>query len=205
MTSRAWFRWSLLGVLLALLIAGIAWWGARRHRRLEACLQNLFQVAHPQYKRAVGRTYSTSFPNAEDPISENHNWINGGTCDDPALCPGAATSNVKTLAGLAFGTQPGDVPPPYTDSGAILSGDWGSDQFVQIVVHWDGTPGTTLDYDEVEIRLRGTFVKNGITTYNKLPRRSAFARWVAPTAPGRTSRHLWLNWTDPKLLVRTGT
>ena len=166
MKLRSLVQWSLFGLVMILVIIGITWWGARRHRRLEACLANLFQVAHPQYKRATGRAYSTSFPNTENPISENNNWINGGACDDLRLCPGAATSNVRTRPGLAFGTQTGDVPPPYTDSGALLAGDWGSDQFVQIVISWDGTPGTALDYDEAEIRLRGAFAKNWSRTYN---------------------------------------
>jgi hypothetical protein len=54
MKLRSLFRWSLLGLGAILAIAGITWWGARRHRRLEACLANLFQVAHPQYKGATG-------------------------------------------------------------------------------------------------------------------------------------------------------
>src|SRR5215469_11817214 len=98
-------RWSLFGFLLLLVIAGVGWWTARPHRRLKACLENLFQVAHPEFTKATGRTYSSDFPNTEDPISENNNWINGGPCDDPRLCPGAATSNVQTRPGLAFGTQ----------------------------------------------------------------------------------------------------
>jgi hypothetical protein len=48
----------------------------------------------------------------------------------------------------------------------MLTGKWGSDQFVQIVVWWDGAPGTNSDYDEVEIRLRGTFAKNWCRLYN---------------------------------------
>ena len=47
-----------------------------------------------------------------------------------------------------------------------MTGTWGSDQFVQIVVWWDGAAGTDSDYDEVEIRLRGTFAKNWSRTYN---------------------------------------
>ncbi|MBZ5614901.1 MAG: hypothetical protein LAO23_12900 [Acidobacteriia bacterium] len=67
---------------------------------------------------------------------------------------------------MAFGTQTGALPPPYTDSTALLTGTWGNDQFVQIVVWWDGAPGTNRDYDEVEIRLRGTLAKNWSRTYN---------------------------------------
>jgi hypothetical protein len=37
---------------------------------------------------------------------------------------------------------------------------------VQIVVHWNGALGTNQDYDEVEIRLRGTLGKNWDRTYN---------------------------------------
>jgi len=112
------------------------------------------------------RTYATRFPTTETPISENRNWVNGGSCDDPALCAGAGGSNVRTTPGLAFGTQTGALPPPYTDSNVLLTGMWGNDQFVQIVVWWDGASGTNSDYDEVEIRLRGTLTANGNRTYN---------------------------------------
>lgn len=163
---RAPILWSLAVIAVVSLFVGGVWWSARRHRRLEACLANLFQVAQPQYKKAIGRLYSTNFPTAEEPISEKYNWVNGGDCGDSSLCPGATTSNIRTSSGIAFGTQPGDVPPPYTDSGALVAGNWGSDQYVQIVVYWDGNSGTALDYDEVEIRLRGTFAKNWSRTYN---------------------------------------
>jgi hypothetical protein len=70
------------------------------------------------------------------------------------------------MPGLAFGTQTGAVPPPYLDSAALVTGACGNDQFVQIVVWWDGASGTNSDYDEVEIRLRGTLAKNLDRTYN---------------------------------------
>ena len=153
-------------VLLFLLGSGIVWWKSRRHRRLEACLSNFFPMSPPPYNPSLGRTYSTNFPNSENAISENHNWVNGGNCGDSALCPGGNGSNIQSIPGLAFGTQSGAEPPPYNDSGALLTGSWGSDQFVQIVVWWDGAPGTDSDYDEVEIRLRGTFAKNWSRFYN---------------------------------------
>jgi len=56
--------------------------------------------------------------------------------------------------------------PLYTDSSALLAGAWGNDQFVQIVVWWDGASGTNSNYDEVEIRLRGTLAANWDRTYN---------------------------------------
>src|SRR5215813_10548280 len=164
--GRRAFRIVALAVSLLVLASGIVWWKSRRHRRLEACLSNLFHFSPPNYSPALGRTYVTNFPHTEKAISENHNWVNGGACDDASLCPGSNGSNIQTIPGLAFGTQSGAVAPPYLDSGALVTGSWGSDQFVQIVVWWDGASGTDSDYDEVEIRLRGTFAKNWSKTYN---------------------------------------
>jgi hypothetical protein len=155
-----------LAVFLLVLGSGVVWWRARHHRRLEAILPRLFQFSAPQYTPSQNRTYATNFPSTENAISENHNWVNGGACSDPLWCPGGNGSNIQTIHGLAFGTQTGAVAPPYTDSGALVTGTWGSDQFVQIVLWWNGTPETSSDYDEVEIRLRGTFGKNWSRTYN---------------------------------------
>jgi hypothetical protein len=112
------------------------------------------------------RTYSTKFPNAETPLSENHNWINQGTCADSVLCPGAGSSNINSGIGVAHGTQSGAAPPPYLDSAAIVSGTWRPSQWVQIVVKWDGNNNTNNNYDETEIRLRNTFSKGHGQGYN---------------------------------------
>jgi len=105
--------------------------------------------------------YVTNFPANETPISENHNWINQGTCSDPTLCPGAGSSNVNSNSGIAHGTQSGAAAPPYLDSGAIVSGAWGATQTVEVVVNWDGNKNTDNNFDETEIRLRNTFYSNG--------------------------------------------
>jgi hypothetical protein len=107
------------------------------------------------------RSYTTTFPANETPISENHNWVNEGSCGDPLLCPGAGSSNINTNAGVAHGTQSGVSGPPYLDSGALVTGSWGATQSVQIVVYWDKNTNTDNDYDETEIRLRNTFFSNG--------------------------------------------
>jgi len=164
--SQRLFRIVVFIVFLVALGSGVVWWRARHHRRLEAILPRLFQFSAPQYTPSLGRTYATDFSSTENAISENHNWVNGGACGDPLLCPGGNGSNIQTIQGHAFGTQSGAIPPPYTDSGALVTGNWGSDQFVQIVIWWDGSPETNSDYDEVEIRLRGTFGKNWSRTYN---------------------------------------
>ena len=152
--------------LLMITAGSAAWWRRRHHDRLEACLSSLFPPSSPPYVQSLGRNYATNFRKTENPISEGRSWANSGTCGDAALCPGANGSNITTLGGRAFGTQTGAVPPPYTDSAALVTGDWGSDQFVQILVWWNGASGTNSDYDEVEIRLRGTFAKNWSRTYN---------------------------------------
>jgi hypothetical protein len=158
-----------IAALLFLLVIGVAgaWWTRRHHSRLEMYLSSAFHLPADEYSEPPPpRTYTTNFPNTENPISEGHNWLNAGTCDNPAPCAGAGGANVRSTPGLAFGTQTGALPPPYTDSSALLTGTWGNDQFVQIVVWWDGAPGTNRDYDEVEIRLRGTLAKNWSRTYN---------------------------------------
>lgn len=154
MTGSGRTGWSI-AALLFLLIIGIvgAWWMRRHHSRLEMYLSSAFHLPEDEYSEPPPpRTYATNFPNTENPISEGHIWVSGST--------------VRSAPGVAFGTQTGALPPPYTDSTALLTGTWGNDQFVQIVVWWDGAPGTNNDYDEVEIRLRGTLAKNWSRTYN---------------------------------------
>jgi hypothetical protein len=158
--------WFIAVLLFLLAMGSAARWLGRHHSRLATCFHCLIHRSATGYIQPLGRTYTTKFRNNENPISEGGNWINAGTCSDTALCPGANGSNVACVDGRAFGTQPGAVPPPYTDSHALLTGQWGSDQFVQIVVWWDGAAGTNRDYDEVEIRLRGTLAKNWDRTYN---------------------------------------
>ena len=88
----------------------------------------------PPSVAASAPTYCTSvhydFPLAENPISENGTWINGGTA-------GLDWSNVQTTVGLAFGTQSGKDACPilcYNDSTVILGGPWNSDQSLQATV-----------------------------------------------------------------------
>jgi hypothetical protein len=111
------------------------------------------------------RTYTTNFPATETPLSESHTWINGGTCGDGTLCVGRVWSNVNTTTHLAFGTQSGAVPPPYTDSIALLKGTWGPNQVVSGVVYWNGNPNTDNDYDEVQLGTRMTLANHSWTGY----------------------------------------
>lgn len=149
-----WFIAALL-FLLVIGVVGVCW--IRKHHSRRTAYFSYTQPGPP-------RTYTTSFPNTENPISENHNWVNAGRCGDPLLCSGGRDANISTCSGVAHGTQDGHIPPPYDDSGAVVAGSWGANQFVEIVVNWDGAFNSN-DYDEVEIRLRMTVSPNGTSCY----------------------------------------
>src|ERR1700722_5897903 len=101
------------------------------------------------------QSYSTSFPAAENPISEGAKWINGGTT-------GLDWANVQTTSGLAFGTNVSGAPP-YNDSTAVLAGTWGSNQTAQATVYTINQ--TSAIQEEVELRLRTTITAHSITGY----------------------------------------
>jgi hypothetical protein len=104
---------------------------------------------------ARGRTYNTNFPVAENPISENGNWING-------RATGLDWSDVRTNVGLAYGTQGGGGA--YNDSIAIVSGTWGPDQSAEATVH-RVNQSAPHQVEEVELRLRNTITAHSATGY----------------------------------------
>lgn len=93
------------------------------------------------------RSYSTSFPNTENPISEGGNWVNGFTT-------GLDWSDVRTTPGLAFTADAGTGTSDPNDQTAILTGTWGPNVHLTGVMHY-GTPDTS-HFQEVEFRLRST-------------------------------------------------
>ena len=101
------------------------------------------------------RSYSTSFPATEKPISEAGKWINGGTT-------GVDWGNVQTTPGLAFGTNV-CAGPPYCDPTAVLAGTWGSNQMAQATVHTVNQ--NSHIYEELELRLRTTITAHRATGY----------------------------------------
>ncbi len=92
------------------------------------------------------RTYSTSFPLTENPISEGGQWINGGTV-------GLDWTNVSTTPGLAIGLQ---VGASYTDGTALLAGTWSPNQQATATVFASGVLNEAC-YSEVELRLHSSF------------------------------------------------
>ncbi len=99
--------------------------------------------------------YATDFPLTQDPISENGNWINGGTV-------GLDWGNVQTAPGLAFGTVVSGGPP-YNDSTAVFSGTWGPNQTACGTIYTVNE--TDSVYEEVELRLHTTITAHSITGY----------------------------------------
>jgi len=98
--------------------------------------------------------YTTSFPLTENPISEQGEWINGGTV-------GLDWTNVQTTPGLAFGTESGSVN--YDDATAVLTGAWASDQTAQATVYTVNQNSNI--FEEVELRLRTTITAGSIAGY----------------------------------------
>jgi hypothetical protein len=101
-----------------------------------------------------GRSYSTEFAAAENPLSEGGAWINGAAT-------GVDWCNIQTSRGLAWGVGP--CPVAYADPIAMLTGEWGPNQSVQgraRVVSPD-----PHYYQEIELHLRRTMTAHRATGY----------------------------------------
>ena len=103
-------------------------------------------------------TYSTNFPAAENPISENGGWINGGAV-------GLDWANVRTTPGLAFGTQSGNSGR-YDDSTALLRGTWNADHTAEATVRIVNP--SSVGQREVELRLRSAVTAHSNSGYEVL-------------------------------------
>jgi hypothetical protein len=101
----------------------------------------------------VGRSYATTFPLTENPISEGGLWVNGGAV-------GLDWSNVSTTPGLAIGRQ---TAGSYSDATAILTGTWGPDQRATATVYAINQKDAC--YQEVELRLRSAITAHVNTGY----------------------------------------
>jgi hypothetical protein len=113
--------------------------------------------------KMFGATYTSNFPLSENPISEGGNWINGEVT-------GLDWANVRTVAGMAVGTQSGTASGAarYADSTAVLTGEWGPNQTAQATIAVTNASGSPSVYEEVELRLRTTITANSITGYELL-------------------------------------
>ena len=100
--------------------------------------------------------YTTTFPAAENPISEGSNWTNGATT-------GVDWSDIVMTPGLAHGTQTG--ADGFNDSIAVLNGVWGADQHVRAVVHTVNQSNDGSFNQEVELLLRFTVTPHSAQGY----------------------------------------
>jgi hypothetical protein len=123
------------------------------------------------------RTYTTRFPLAENPVSEQGNWINGGKV-------GLDWGNVQVTPGRAFGTVVSGGPP-YNDSTAIVAGSWSSDQMACATIYTVNQ--NSKIFEEVELRLRTTITAHSITGYELVGRVTSdgtqyieIVRWEGP-------------------------
>jgi hypothetical protein len=91
------------------------------------------------------------FPLAESPISEGGRWTGGKSV-------GLDWGDVSTTPAYAFGRA---GPKAYADSVALLSGEWPSNQSVEVVVD----KRAVFRYPEVSIRLRSSLAKHNCDGY----------------------------------------
>ncbi len=104
---------------------------------------------------AFARTYSTSFPATENPLSEGSLWRNGAT-------DGRDWGDCKSSGSQAHGTIISGAPP-FNDPTCVVSGTWGSNQTVNATVKINRTDGSSQQ--EVELRLNTTINSGNITGY----------------------------------------
>ena len=106
-------------------------------------------------QEAKANSYSTSFPDAESPLSQGGAWVNG-------QAQGVNWSNCASIPGLGYGTQTG-TSSTYNDSTCVLTGTWGQNQTAQGTVLAPATVNAW--HEEVELRLNTTISAGNITGY----------------------------------------
>jgi chitodextrinase len=123
---------------------------ARSLPLIPAAQSAIAQLARPH-------TYTTAFPNTENPISENGNWINGGTV-------GLDWADIRTTPGFAYSAS--SLPSTFGDPTAVLAGTWGPTQTASAVVMISTAPSG--GEAEVELRLRSSISAHRCTGYEFL-------------------------------------
>ena len=124
---------------------------------LDSCNENIVDTSSVRDTR-VGQHVHDNFPQAENPISQGGQWLNGGLT-------GLDWSNVATTPSRAFGTETAQSRN-YADSTAILTGTWGATQTAQATVFIAATNTTT--FQEVELRLHSAISAHSCTGYEVL-------------------------------------
>lgn len=102
---------------------------------------------------ATPRSFSTTFPANENPLSEGGLWINGGQV-------GLDWSDCETTAGMAIGRQ---FAASYTDATAIIAGAWAANHRVTASVYTVNQ--VDAYFQEIELRLRTAISAHSLTGY----------------------------------------
>jgi hypothetical protein len=144
-----------------------------------------------------GRTYSTTFPATENPISEGGNWTSGSAAGNCGGTP--CYYDIRTTTNFAFGTMP--VGAGARDSTAILTGTWGLNQTVTATTSWTNFTG-----GELELRLRSSLVAGGLSYGYEVLFNNGYCqivRWEGQVATlgGSAYTALYTNMSCPKAPV----
>lgn len=169
--NRNW-RWAFAGVIA---LVGMLWFRP---------FHNANGLAAVPVPTGTHGPFRTTFPNAENPISEGGVWLNGQT-------DGIDWANVRTTPGFAFGLEIGGHRKPpvmYDDATALLKGNWGPNQTVQATIRsLHPTDQDGKMWEEVELRLRSSLSPHSCTGYEvmfrctKIPKAYCnIARWEGP-------------------------
>ena len=154
-----------------MLAGGLAWLHSKSHpQQVVLPIKLAFFVPIGQHN-----VYTTSFVMTEQPISEGGKWISGRAA-------GFDWADVNTSIGLAYGTESGkgQGDEAYDDSTALLTGNWAAEQTVEAEVR--SIRPNDYDFEEVELRLRGSFSSHNATGYEVLFRCSKTANAYASIA-----------------------
>jgi hypothetical protein len=128
-------------------------------------------------QRVPVRSYRTRFENDEDPISEGGMWINGQTdgidwidCmtqNGGEVCGKVSRMTVAERRAEQVHDEAGDddsgTAGDYDDPTAVLSGEWGRNQYGKATVFCRNP--TNKYFQEVEIRLRSSITPHSCTGY----------------------------------------
>ena len=118
-------------------------------------------------------SYTTTFQQTENSISEGGRWLNG-------LADGLDWLNIRTASGVAYGTRTNQVGDAI-DPTAILTGTWGWNQTAEATL-FVGSVGANK---EVEIRLNSSLlphVCNGYEVLWEITGTITIVRWNGPVS-----------------------
>jgi len=106
---------------------------------------------------------TTNFPLTQNPIATEScgTWVSGQSAG------GNLWADVRTNGVMAFGPQGTQIPTPFGDATAVLTGSWLPNQIASATIKIPGTAPASCCH-EVELRLNTTISASSITGYEIL-------------------------------------